>query len=305
MWSFLKRAVLTAAITLCGVNIATAQVQRWGRDYFPNVVLQDQDGRDLRFYDDLLRGKVVSINFVYTTCTDVCPLDTAHLREVQRLLGDRVGRDVYMYTISINPERDRPADLRRFMRTYDVGPGWTFLTGSPEDVQLLQRRLGVRPVDARNVRDHDTSIIVGNERTGQWIKRSAYESPQILADLIGRALNNYTVAGSQTRQTYSVAGEVTDRSHGYYLFRTRCQTCHTVGGGDRLGPDLSGVSRTRSHAWLSRWIREPDRVLAERDPTAIALLARYHNVPMPNLGLNQAEADAILEYLSRRDRTSE
>lgn len=295
---------LMLAIVLACASSAGAQTSRWGRDYFPNVVLQDQDGRSLRFYDDLIQGKVVSINFVYTTCTDVCPLDTAQLREVQRILGDHVGRDVHMYTISINPERDTPADLRRFMRTYDVGPGWTFLTGSREDIDLLQRRLGLRPVDERRLREHDTSVIVGNERTGQWIRRSAYESPRLLADLLARTLQNYATAPVNQRQSYSAAGEVADTSQGAYLFRTRCRSCHTLGEGDRLGPDLAGVTNARPHAWLQRWIREPDRMIAERDQTAMSLMARYRNVPMPALGLNESEADAILEYLQRSDRAS-
>lgn len=292
-------AVLAFMACVVSWGAARAQSSHWGRNYFPNVVLQDQDGRSLRFYDDMIEGKVVAINFVYTTCTDVCPLDTAQLREVQRLLGDRVGRDVHMYTISINPERDTPADLRRFMRAYDVAPGWTFLTGRREDIDLLQRRLGLRPVDERRLREHDTSIIVGNERTGQWIRRSAFESPRILADLLATTLQNYAPVPVSRRESYAVAGEVADNSQGAYLFRTRCRSCHTIGEGDRLGPDLAGVTQSRPRAWLHRWIQEPDRMLAERDQTATALLARYRNVPMPNLGLNAAETDAILEYLGR------
>ncbi len=295
-------AVLAFIACVVSWGAALAQSSHWGRNYFPNVVLQDQDGRSLRFYDDMIEGKVVAINFVYTTCTDVCPLDTAQLREVQRLLGDRVGRDVHMYTISINPERDTPADLRRFMRSYDVAPGWTFLTGRREDIDLLQRRLGLRPVDERRLREHDTSIIVGNERTGQWIRRSAFESPRILADLLATTLQNYAPAPVSRRESYAVAGEVADNSQGAYLFRTRCRSCHTIGEGDRLGPDLAGVTQSRPRAWLHRWIQEPDRMLAERDQTATALLARYRNVPMPNLGLNAAETDAILEYLGRPDQ---
>jgi protein SCO1 len=314
MRNWLKPAVL-AALALGAVLApaaapapalapAPAEAQadhRWGRDYFPNFEMQDQDGRRLRFYDDVIAGKVVSINFIYTACGDVCPLDTAQLRRVQQILGDRVGRDVHMVTISLNPTRDTPAQLRQFMRTYGVGPGWTFLTGSAADVVTLQQRFGLRPADERSLREHDTSIIVGNERTAQWIKRSAYENPQLLADLLGRRLHNYATPGSATRQSYAAAGEVTDRSHGFYLFRTRCQSCHTVGEGDRLGPDLTGVTRARPHAWLSRWIREPDRMIAERDPTALALLARYRDLPMPNLGLNEAEAEAIIQYLRTRD----
>jgi protein SCO1/2 len=264
-------------------------------------MLRDQDGRQLRFYDDIIRGKVVSINFVYTACIELCPLDTAQLRQVQQILGDRIGRDIHMVTISLNPTRDTPEQLRQFMRAYDVGPGWTFLTGSLQDVQLLQNRLGLRPVDENSLREHDASIIMGNERTHQWIRRTAYENPHLLADLLGRRLFNYSGQGSATRQSYDVAGEVTDRTQGYYLFRTRCQSCHTIGEGDRLGPDLAGVSRARSHAWLTRWIREPDRMIAERDATALALMARYRDLPMPNLSLNEAEVEAIVEYLGRRD----
>ena len=298
----LARAAVVAAAALAAFSLpALAQQTRWRADYFPNVVLQDQDGRRLRFYDDIIHGKVVSINFVYTTCTDVCPLDTAQLRRVQQILGDRVGRDIHMYSISVDPERDTPASLRRFMRTYDVGPGWTFLTGSRADVDLLQRRLGLRPVDPNaSLNQHDTSIIVGNEVTGHWIRRSAFESPQLLAGLLGQTLFNHMPMGA-ARQSYSVAGEVTDTSRGAYLYRTRCRSCHTLGEGDRLGPDLAGVSGTRSHAWLSRWIREPDLMIAERDPIALALMARYRNLPMPNLGLNAIDAEAIVEYLRRQD----
>jgi protein SCO1/2 len=292
---FLALAFVTLAFGIVGP--ATAQQARWHGDYFPNVTLQDHNGRNVRFYDDLLRGKIVAINFVYTTCTDICPLDTAQLRRVQELLGSHAGRDVFMYSISINPERDTPQALRRFMQTYDVGPGWTFLTGSPADIALLQRRLGITPADPNDLRSHNTSVIVGNETTGQWIRRSAYENPQNLVELLTVALHNYAPQTARRSQSYAVAGEVIDNSRGAYLFRTRCVTCHTIGGGDRLGPDLNGVTAHRSEAWLSRWIREPDRMIAERDATALALVARYRNLPMPNLGLGESDAAALIDYM--------
>lgn len=296
-----RAAVMAAAALAVFSTSASAQQTRWRADYFPNVVLQDQDGRRLHFYDDIIRGKVVSINFIYTTCTDICPLDTAQLRRVQQILGDRVGRDVHMYSISVDGARDTPATLRRFMRTYDVGPGWTFLTGSRADVDLLQRRLGLRPVDPDGeLSEHGTSIIVGNEATGHWIRRSAFESPALLAGLLGQTLFNHMPSGAR-RASYAVAGEVTDTSRGAYLYRTRCRSCHTIGEGDRLGPDLAGVSNARAHGWLTRWIREPDLMIAERDPAALALLARYRNLPMPNLGLNAVDAEAIISYLRAQD----
>lgn len=299
-WTRIASALALAALTLMPQS-AMSQQTRWRADYFPNVVLTDHNGRQVRFYDDVIRGKIVSINFIFTSCADICPLDTAQLRRVQQILGDRVGRDIHMYSISVDPARDTPATMRRFMRSYDIGPGWTFLTGSREDVDLLQRRLGIRPIDPnRPLTEHDTSILVGNETTGQWIRRTAYENPQLLANLLGSRLQNHMPTG-EARQSYSVAGRVTDTSNGAYLYRTRCRSCHTLGEGDRLGPDLAGVTQSRPHAWLARWIREPDVMLAEGDPTATAMLPRYRNLPMPNLGLSRTEVDAILVYMREQD----
>ena len=86
----------------------------WGPSYFPNVPLTSQDGVTLRFYDDLLQGKAVAINLIFTSCTDECPLETARLAQVQRLLGDRVGKDLYFYSITIDPKRDTPSVLKSY-----------------------------------------------------------------------------------------------------------------------------------------------------------------------------------------------
>lgn len=300
VWARVASALAFLALTALP-STAISQQTRWRADYFPNVVLTDHNGRQQRFYDDIIRGKIVSINFIYTSCTDICPLDTAQLRRVQQILGDRVGRDIHMYSISVDPARDTPATLRRFMRSYDIAPGWTFLTGSQQDVDLLQRRLGIRPIDpTARLSEHDTSIIVGNESTGQWIRRSAYENPQLLANLLDSRLRNHMPNG-ETRQSYAVAGRVTDTTTGAYLYRTRCRSCHTLGEGDRLGPDLAGVTAARPHDWLARWIREPDVMLAEGDPTATAMLPRYRNLPMPNLGLTRSDVDSLLIYLREQD----
>ncbi len=84
----------------------------WGADYFPNVLLLTQDSTTVRFYDDLLKGKAVAINLIYTSCKDECPLETARLVQVQRLLGDRVGKDLFFYSISIDPKHDTPEVLK-------------------------------------------------------------------------------------------------------------------------------------------------------------------------------------------------
>lgn len=276
----------------------------WGADYFPNVPLVSHEGKTVRFFDDLIKDKVVAINFIYTSCPDVCPLETARLREVQEILGDRVGKDVFMYSITIDPERDTPEVLRQYAEKFDVGPGWLFLTGKEADITLLRKKLGLlsdadRPDD---LEAHSLSLVIGNQSTGRWMKGSPYENPYILATQIGSWLHNWK-APSRAKREYADAPKLRELSRGEILFRTRCASCHTIGAVDetsakpRVGPDLLGVTRTRDRAWLSRWLAEPDKMLAEKDPIATALLAEHGNVPMPNLRLNDLEIEALLGYI--------
>ncbi len=97
--------------------IAAAPVaaeNRWGANYFPNVVLTTQDGTKVHFYDDVLKGKSVVIDLIYTECVDACPLETARLVQVQKILGDRVGKDIFFYSISIDPKHDTPKVLKEY-----------------------------------------------------------------------------------------------------------------------------------------------------------------------------------------------
>jgi protein SCO1/2 len=132
--------------------------------YFPNVALRTHDDRVVRFYDDLIKDKVVVINFMYATCEGVCPGITANLAKVQQLLGDRIGRDIFMYSITLKPEQDSPAALRDYVAMHNVGPGWLFLTGEPPDVELLRRKLGFVNPDPRL--DADSAEHIGNIRYG-------------------------------------------------------------------------------------------------------------------------------------------
>jgi cytochrome oxidase Cu insertion factor (SCO1/SenC/PrrC family) len=103
-------SVLASTPVAADVESATP----WGGDYFPNTLLTDQDGQQMRFFDDMIKGKVVVINFIFTTCSDSCPLETARLRQVQKLLGDRVGKDIFFYSISIDPLSDTPEVLKAY-----------------------------------------------------------------------------------------------------------------------------------------------------------------------------------------------
>ena len=276
----------------------------WGSDYFPNTPLLDQDGRTVRFFDDLIKDKVVAIDFIYTSCPDVCPLETAKLRQVQEILGDRVGRDVFFLSISIDPETDTPAVLKAYADQYNIGPGWTFLTGKKADITQLRTKLGLldNPGDAANLSGHSMSMIIGNQATGQWMKRSPYENPYVLATQLGSWLHNWNEA-ALVKRDYADAPKVRSITKGEELYRNRCAACHTMGDGPglqakrALGPDLLNVTHKRKRTWLTRWLKEPDKMLAEKDPVSVAMLAKFKNVPMPNLRLDEQEVYDLLAFI--------
>lgn len=133
----------------------------------------------MHFFDDLIKGKVVVINFIFTSCSDSCPLETARLRQVQKLLGDRVGKDIFFYSISIDPLSDTPEVLKSYAQRFQIGPGWQFLTGEFADVTELRQKLGlfIEGVDNGRSKDHNLSLIVGNQQTGRWMKASPSRTP--------------------------------------------------------------------------------------------------------------------------------
>ena len=138
---------------------------------FPNPVLVTQDGRQVRFYDDLVRGRAVMLNFSYTRCTGSCPRSTAQLVQVQRALGERFGRDVTLLTLSLDPENDTPEAMRRYIAAHGGRPGWTWLTGRREDIEAIRRFVGFTDRDPKVDADrtqHTTLVLLGNDRTGRW-----------------------------------------------------------------------------------------------------------------------------------------
>ena len=199
----------------------------WGADYFPNVPLITHEGEEVRFFDDLVEGKVVAINFIYTSCPDACPMETARLLEVQELLGDRMGQDVFFYSISIDPEHDTPEVLGKFAEDWQVGPGWTFLTGKEEDITRLRQKLGlyIEEIQGEFSRDHNLSLVIGNQSTGRWMRRSPFENAYVLAKQIGGELHNWKLASVEKRD-YADAPELRNMSKGETIFRTRCAACN-------------------------------------------------------------------------------
>ncbi len=162
---------LLAMTLLAGVSTSQAQTwqvktqrQRLAERSFPNVTLTTHDGKKVKFYDDLLKDKIVIINFMYIRCQGTCPGTTANLVKVQKLLGDRVGKDIFMYSITLKPEEDTAKDLDAYAKAYKVGPGWKFLTGDPKDIELLRQKLGF--IDRDPVRDANKSNHIGMLRWG-------------------------------------------------------------------------------------------------------------------------------------------
>jgi protein SCO1/2 len=281
---------------------------RWGSDYFPNVELTTQDGATVHFYDNLLKGKMVVIELIYTHCVDACPLETARLAQVQRLLGDRVGKEIFFYSISIDPERDTPAELKAYAEKYHAGPGWLFLTGKKEDIDLISKKLGLYTApNPRNRDGHAPAVLLGNEATGQWMRNSATDNPRFLSILIGDWLNSWKNRKAEALKSYTEAVPINISDKGQYIFATHCAACHTIGHGDKIGPDLHGVSAARDRAWLTRFILRPDQMIANGDPIALDLFKKYKQVNMPNLRLADVDIKALIDYIeaqSEVDKTS-
>jgi protein SCO1 len=150
----------------------------------PNVELVTHEGKRVRFYDDLVKGKVVLINFMFTNCEAYCPLTTANLVQVQAALGDRVGRDIFLYSITLDPDNDTPEALTRYRREFKAGAGWTFLTGKQDTIEHLRRALGVYdldPVIDADKAKHSGVLVYGNAATDRWAAMPSLANPEFLA----------------------------------------------------------------------------------------------------------------------------
>ena len=293
--SIFRGAIAFVALAL--LQPALGEESRWGSDYFPNLPLTTHEGKEVRFFDDLIKDKIVVINFIYTSCPDTCPLETAQLVKVQEILGDRLGKDMFFYSITLDPKIDTPAVLKKYRELY--GAKWTFLTGSEDDIWTLQKKLGLFLEEIKDgLNNHNVNMIIGNQTTGRWMKRSPHENPYVLADQIGNWLDGWK--RPPQLDGYENAPKLRDLPRGEQLFRTRCAACHSVTGQEperALGPDLLGVTHRRDQDWLLRWLQAPEKMLAEKDPIATALFEKYNRLAMPNLRLNKEEAMDLLKYL--------
>ncbi len=281
--------VLVALAAMAG----PAHAAGWGADYFPKVTLTTHNGKKVQLYDDLLKGKKVAIAVMYTSCSVECPLITARMVELKKALGDHVGKDIFFYSISIDPW-DRPEVLKEYAAKFGAGgPGWEFLTGNDDDIKLVAKKLGLSRLSDRDNKDgHTASLMVGDVASGQWMRNSAVDNPQFLAATMLNFLGlNEGKSGPSYAEVKPVAIDP-----GKYLFQSRCEGCHTLGKGDKVGPDLAGLTARRERAWVARYISDPEAMRSSRDPAALDLMKRF-TIRMPPQGLDREQLGHVLKYL--------
>jgi protein SCO1/2 len=175
--------------------------EKMRRRFFPNVLLTTHEGRRVRFYDDLLKDKIVVLNLMYATCEGVCPKITANLVKARKLLPEAAQQQVRFYSITVKPEEDTPEKLREYAQMHGAGSDWLFLTGDPKDIELLRRKLGYVDPDPEVDKDksrHSGMVRFGNEPRAHWAACQGQADPEWIAKEIGFVVpRGETMAGAR------------------------------------------------------------------------------------------------------------
>jgi len=161
--------------------------QRIQQLHLPNVPLFTHEGKRVMFYDDLVKNKAVSLNFFFAKCDEICPLVTANLVKVQKLLGADVGTKIFMYSLTLKPEEDDVAAIRHYREMFHAKPGWTFLTGKPSDMELIRKGIGFTypdPAIDKDKTQHIGNVRYGNEPLMLWGACPGMAKPSFVAESI-------------------------------------------------------------------------------------------------------------------------
>jgi cytochrome oxidase Cu insertion factor (SCO1/SenC/PrrC family)/cytochrome c2 len=253
-------ALLLATLLLGALQ---AQAGRWGKDYVPNVAVVTQ-----------------------------------------------VGRDIFFYSISIDPEHDTPQRLKLYADAFQAGPGWLFLTGLPEDIQAIRHKFGDRRPD---LGDHRNDVVLGNGATGEWQRESALGNLEHFVGAIQAMDPQWRAHPQQAADSdagqkpfepasgkivhYDTGFVLEGRQAGSALFAKICAGCHSIGRGDRVGPDLDGLTLRRSRVWITDFLMDPIKMRARRDPIALALAAKFPGVRMPYLQIHENDVADLISYI--------
>ena len=161
--------------------------ERIRQRYFPNLVLTSHEGKQLKFYDDLVKDKIVIFNMMYAKCEGICSPITRNLVRLQKVLGDRVGKDIFMYSFTLRPKDDNVMALKHYAHMHKVKPGWLFLTGSVEDMETVRRKLGFVDPDPevdKDLSNHIGVIKYGNEPLERWGGCPGMQAPEWIAETL-------------------------------------------------------------------------------------------------------------------------
>ncbi len=174
-------------------NQETTPVSAGGRleRFFPKVPLVTHEGEKVWFYQDLIRGKVVLINLMFTSCTDICPLTSLNLARVQKAFGDQVGREVFLYSITLDADYDSPDVLKKYAHSMGAKEGWSFLTGKYEDIEDLRYSLGMYdpdPIIDADKTQHGGLILYGNDVTGRWAATPVFTEPESIVKAVRKIM---------------------------------------------------------------------------------------------------------------------
>jgi len=168
-----------------GLTESVLARQRIQRLHLPNVPLVTHEGKKVRFYDDLVKDKIVTMNFFFAKCDEICPTVTANLAKVQKLLGDQVGSKVFMYSFTLKPEEDDVGVIKHYREMFGAKPGWTFLTGKIGDIELLRRAIGFsypEPAIDKDKTQHIGNVRYGNEPLMLWGACPGMAHPPFIAE---------------------------------------------------------------------------------------------------------------------------
>ena len=194
--SNLAKITLALALAACTTRLGAASDQREKipdphtdlqaytayilRQHFPNVPLVNQDKKVVHFYDDLIKGKIVVIQFMFSNCERLCPMVTPNLVKVQKELQKQAPGVINFVSITVDPEHDTPEALKAYSQKFQVQPGWQFFTGNRADIDRLRRELGVYDPEDQQF-EHMNVLTVGNEPAGDWFCIRALDQPDIIA----------------------------------------------------------------------------------------------------------------------------
>jgi protein SCO1 len=194
----MKKTLFSAPLSLLSLVSLLSLTPVWSQEtqapadsaahnYFGDGKLINQDGQEMRLYSDLIEGKTVVINAMFTSCTGACPVMSGTMAKIQEHLGDRVGKDVRLISITVDPVNDTPAKLKEYGERFHAKPGWYLLTGSKENVEAILRKLGQWVDDPSN---HQTLFLIGNDRTGLWKKAFALAKPEDVLPIVDSVVDD-------------------------------------------------------------------------------------------------------------------